>query len=119
MADIGNDDDEDSFDVERERQEWEYARQRRREHREYLARKYDHQLSQESGVPLPPPVSTAPPSDDSADLAYASDADSDEPEYDLGTRLHLYATITEKAVYILHEQDRALAEMLFEMKAES
>ncbi len=53
------------------------------------------------------------------DLAYASDADSGKPEYDLGTRLHLDATITEKAVHILHEQDPALAEMLFETNAES
>jgi len=38
-------------------------------------------------------------------------------EYDLGTKLSLYATLTEKAVYV-NERDIALAEMLVEMKLE-
>jgi len=37
----------------------------------------------------------------------------------LSTRLHLYSTLTEKAVYFNHESDRPLAEMLFNLKAGS
>jgi hypothetical protein len=35
------------------------------------------------------------------------------------TRLHLFSTLTEKAVYFNHESDRPLAEMFFGLKAGS
>jgi hypothetical protein len=38
-------------------------------------------------------------------------------EYDLGTDLSLYFTLTEKAA-VIYERDRGLAEMFLEMKAE-
>lgn len=107
---------DDEFDAEGERQEWEYHRQKKLEHREYLQRKYRHQLSLEIGIPIPPST-PAPPSDGApGDLAFAA-ADDDEPEYDLGTKLELHAYLNEQAVFI-NDRDRALAEMLFEMKAE-
>lgn len=110
MDEIRGDDDE--FDAQSERQEWEYHRQKKLEHREYLQRKYRHQLSLETGIPVPPPT-PAPPSDEApGDLA-----DDDEPEYDLGTKLELYSFLNEHAVFI-NARDQALAEMLFEMKAE-
>jgi hypothetical protein len=120
MDDIrGLDGDDEEFNAEREREEWEYARQKRRERREFLERKYRLLLSRETGIPIPPQDPEAPrKGSDGDDLDQADeegDEDDFEPEYDLGTRLHLYATLTERAIYI-NEQDRGLAEMLFEMK---
>ncbi len=120
LDEIKDDDDEEEevFDAEREREEWEDARQRKHEREEFIKRKYRHQLSLETGVPVPPAPPAAAPAEAPTDTAYASNADDAEPEYDLGTKLYLFTTLTEKAAYI-PEQDRALAEMLFEMKAES
>ena len=44
-------------------------------------------------------------------------AEASESEYDLGTRIQLFVTLTEKAGYI-HESYRDIAELLLEMKAE-
>jgi hypothetical protein len=119
LDEIQNQDDDEEFNAEREREEWEYAREQRRERKEFLQRKYRLLLSQETGIPVPPPdPSTPPPPKESGNLAEAGEEDEhDDPGYDLGTKLHLYATLTEKAVYV-NERDRGLAEMLFEMKME-
>jgi hypothetical protein len=109
-----DDEDEDTFDPEREREEWEYRHERQLERREYLKRRYQHRLGEELGieaVPEPSPAAALPPQE-----AHAQGDDSG-PEYDLGTDLTLYFTLTEKAA-VITESDRALAEMLLEMKAE-
>jgi hypothetical protein len=111
-------DDDDEFDAEREREEWEDARQRRLEREEFLKRTYRHQLSLETGIPIPPDRPASQPAEDPGDQAYAGETDEPDAEYDLGAKFYLYATLTEKAAYV-NEKDRALAEMLFEMKAES
>ncbi|MES2659423.1 MAG: hypothetical protein V4689_12455 [Verrucomicrobiota bacterium] len=128
--------DPDTYDAERERIEWEDYFRRKREHKEFLQRKYLHQLNQESGLDTPPatppPVFTELPDGNLAEKDFPDDDDdtyqdaqsefieSEIPdnEYDLGTKLELYATLTEKGVYV-NERDIALAEMLFEMKLES
>lgn len=116
MDDIRRDDD-DEFDAESERENWEYRRKQKLEHRQYLQRKYRHQLSLETGIPLPPAVPEPPPAEAPGDLAYASSTEESEPEYDLGTELKLYTFLNEHSVFI-NDRDRALAEMLFETKAE-
>ena len=119
MDEIYEDDDEE-FNAERQREEWEYQHQLRLEHRKLLERKYRHRLQQELGTPALPenPAPPNPADEPDADTLQTT-AEETQPEYDLGTRLHLYSTLTEKAVYFNHEQDRPLAEMLFEMKAGS
>ncbi len=105
------------FDAEREREEWEYEQQKERERREFLERKYLFRLQQESGVPTKP-EDFAPPSrqDEDGDIFTAGTEPEPSP-YDLGTELHLYMTLTEKAGYI-HERDRGLAEYFLGIKAE-
>ena len=114
--DAGEDQDEDEepFDAENERQEWEDRQERRRERRAFLERQYRLRLSRELGKTIRP-QDFAPPSEPEATTA--DDADQDEG-YDLGTRLHLYADLTETAIYV-GEHSRGLAEMLLAMKAES
>lgn len=113
MDEIRGEDDE--FDAEREREEWEDSRRRRNERRDYLKRKYQLRLSEELGVPMPEPV--PPASGETEDEPWQSTAEDDQPEYDLGTSLELYATVTETSM-IIHDQDRELTEMLMEMKTE-
>ena len=65
----GGDEDEDEFDVESEREEWEDARRRWREHREFLEREHRHRLQAQEGLPIEPeafalPEPEAPPHDD-------------------------------------------------------
>jgi len=129
--------DPETFDAEHQRADWEEYYRDKRERDEFLRRKYLHQLNQESGLdipPEPPPlIITHFPSGNLAEQDAPDDDEDDEPyqdgqsefieseipdnEYDLGTKLSLYATLTENAVYV-HERDIALAEMLFEMKLE-
>ena len=109
------------FDAERQREEWEDERRQERERREFLERKYRHRLQQELGTPaapLPTPPPGADGHEDEDGDTLAATAETSAPEYDLGTRLHLYATLTEKAVYVRSE-DRPLAEMLLCIKAET
>jgi hypothetical protein len=118
MDEIYGDDDEE-FNAEREREEWEYQHELQREHRKFLERKYHLRLQQELGnpvVPLPPDPADQSGDEGDADTLQTT-ADETPSEYELGTRLHLYSTLTEKAVYFNHEQDRPLAEMLFGLKA--
>lgn len=114
-------DDGEEFNAEKEREEWEYDRERRREHRKFLERKYRLRLQQELGTPAAPiPPDPATESDDEEDAdTLQTTAEETPSEYELGTRLHLYSTLTEKAVYFNHESDRPLAEMLFNLKAGS
>ena len=111
-------DDDDEFDAESEREEWEDARQQKIEREEFLKRTYRHQLSLETGIPIPPDRPDSPPDQDPDDQDYAGESAGPDSDYDLGTKLFLYTTLTEKAIYV-NESDRRLAEMLFEMKAES
>lgn len=115
------DEDDEEFDPEREREEWEDRRERQRERREFLERKYRLRLQQELGTPAPPAQPAPPPNPAGGPDAdtLETTAEETQPNYDLGTRLHLYSTLTEKAVYFNHAEDRALAEMLFELKAGS
>jgi len=114
-------DDGEEFNAEKEREEWEYDRERRREHRKFLERKYRLRLQQELGTPAAPiPPDPATESDDEEDAdTLQTTAEETPSEYELGTRLHLYSTLTEKAVYFNHDSDRPLAEMLFGLKAGS
>ena len=120
MDEIYEDDDE-KFNAEKEREEWEYEHERRRERREFLERKYRLRLEQELGTPAAPvpPASADPPGDEEDGDTLQTTAEEIPPAYDLGTRLHLYSTLTEKAVYFNHDSDRPLAEMLFGLKAGS
>ncbi|GAA5483874.1 leucine-rich repeat domain-containing protein [Haloferula sargassicola] len=107
-------DSEETFDPEREREEWEYRRRRQLERREYLQRRYQARLGEELGIePVPEPGSAAAPPPEKA----LAEGDDSGPGYDLGTDLHLYFTLTEKCA-IVAECDRGLAEMLLEIKAE-
>jgi hypothetical protein len=118
MDEIYKDDDEE-FDAEKEREEWEYRQECQRERRKFLERKYHVRLQQELGnpvVPLPPDPADQPGDEEDADTLQTT-AEETPSEYELGTRLHLYSTLTEKAAYFNHESDRSLAEMLFGLKA--
>ena len=115
------DDEDEEFNAERQREEWEYEQQQKRERREFLERKYRLRLQQELGTPAAPlPATPPPPEGDAPDEGdtLAATADTAPPEYDLGTDLSIYATLTERAVHV-HDSDRALAEMLFGIKAEN
>jgi hypothetical protein len=119
MAEIYRNDDAE-FDPDRERAEWEDERRQERERREFLERKYRHRLQQELGSPGVPPKPAAAPADETNEDdedTLTTTAEASESEYDLGTNISLYATLTEKACYI-HESDRGIAEMLLEIKAE-
>lgn len=119
MAEIYRADD-DEFDPEREREEWEDSRRQQREHREFLERKYRHRLQQELGSPGAPPKPAAAPTDETNEEdedTLTTTAEASESEYDLGTNISLYVTLTEKACYI-HESYRGIAELLLEIKAE-
>jgi len=119
MDEIYKDDDEE-FNAEKEREEWEYRQERQREHRKFLERKYRLRLEQELGTPAAPeppePADEADDEEEDADTLQTT-AEETPSEFELGTRLHLYSTLTEKAVYFNHESDRSLAEMLFGLKA--
>ena len=117
MDEIYADDDEE-FNAERQREEWEDQRERQRERREFLERKYRHRLEQELGTPAAPMPPAPADGEEDADTLQTT-AEETPSEYDLGTRLHLYSTLTEKAVYFNHDPDRPLAEMLFGLKAGS
>ena len=112
------------FDPEREREEWEDQRRKERERREFLDRKYRLRLQQELGSAGVPPKPAAAPADATEEEGDEDDedtltttADDSGPEYDLGIRLEMYATLTEKTCYI-HESYRGIAEMLLEIKTE-
>ena len=117
MDEIYEDDDEE-FNAERQREEWEYEHQRQRERREFLERKYRHRLEQELGTPAAPMPPAPADGEEDADTLQTTSEETPSA-YDLGTRLHLYSTLTEKAVYFNHDPDRPLAEMLFGLKAGS
>ena len=111
--------DPETYDPEQDRMEWEEYFQKKRERRDFLQRKYRHQLSEETGVPIPPPEPVLPaacaPQDEEGQAF--EETEIPDHEYDLGTSLNLYATLTEKSIFIWPHQ-REQAEMLFEMKAE-
>jgi hypothetical protein len=113
-------DDGEEFDAEREREEWEYEQQQKREHREFLERKYRHRVQQELGTPAPPesPAPENPSGEADADTLETT-AEPPAPEYDLGTRLYFFSTLTEKTIYLYHEDELGLAKMLLEIKTES
>lgn len=112
--DDGDDDDAEEFDAESERQNWEYRQAQRRERREYLEREYRFRLQQEQGAPIRP-EDFAPPREEPEEPAGAGGGE--DPGYDLGTRMALYATLTEEAFFV-REHDRGLAELLLDVKAE-
>lgn len=109
-------DDEEAFDPESKRQDWEYQQEKKRERREFLERQYRFRLRQEQGLEVDP-QEFAPRLEEPEERATAGDVTGPEHEFDLGTDLHLYTTLTETSAFI-GEHDRGLAEMLFEMKAE-
>jgi hypothetical protein len=113
-------DDGEEFDAERQREEWEYQQRQKREHREFLERKYRHQVQQELGTPALPENSTPENQSREADAdTLESTIGSAAPEYDLGTRLYFFSTLTEKAVYLYHEDEVGLAKMLLNIQTES
>jgi len=119
VAEIYRDDDAE-FDPDREREEWEDERRQERERREFLERKYRHRLQQELGSPgVTPKPTTAPANETNEDDedTLTTSAETGASEFDLGTNISLYATLTEKACYI-HESYRGIAELLLEIKVE-
>ena len=119
MAEIYRDDDAE-FDPDREREEWEDERRQERERREFLERKYRHRLQQELGSPGAPPKPASAPTNESGEDdedTLTTTAEASESEYDLGTNISLYVTLTEKACYI-HESYRGIAELLLGIKTE-
>ena len=68
---------------------------------------------------MPPKPAAAPTDETNEDdeNTLTTTAEASAAEYDLGTNISLYVTLTEKACYI-HESYRGLAEMLLEIKAE-
>lgn len=116
LAEIYRNDDAE-FDPDRQREEWEDERRQEHERREFLERKYRHRLQQELGSPGVPPKPAAAPTDETNEDDGDTTAEASAAEYDLGTNISLYVTLTEKACYI-HESYRGLAEMLLEIKTE-
>jgi hypothetical protein len=110
-------DDGEEFNAEREREEWEDSRRRRLEHEELLKRIYKHRLQQELGTPPAPENLPTPENPGDETDVFETTAEDSAPEYDLGTRIHVYAELTEKAIFV-HEDEIALAQMLFNLKAE-
>jgi len=111
-------DDDEEFNVEREREEWEYSRQRQRERDEFLKRKYKHRLQQEMGTPPLPEKTGRPENPEEDEDVLETTAEEPDEEYDLGTRTQIYAELTEKAIFV-HKDEIGLAQMLFNLKAES
>jgi hypothetical protein len=114
-------DDGEEFDAERQREEWEYTKQQQREHKKFLERKYRLRLQQQLGTQTAPENFTAesPPAEMNSDNWEPPAVPvQSESEYDLGTHLHFLSTITEKGIYIYRAEDRGLAELLLEIKAE-
>lgn len=113
---------DEEFDAQREREEWEYFHQKRVEHRKYLERKYRLRLQQELGTPAVPesPVPNETGSnDETADTdTLEITAEDDQPEYDTGAKLYLYSALHEHGVHFFHREDTGMAEMLFGLKTE-
>jgi hypothetical protein len=120
MDEIEADDEEEKekeFDAERERADWEYHQQRARERREFLERQHRLRLQKELGAPIRPEDFAPPKNEEEEETATAGGVEDQPSEYDLGTELRIYLTITERACHVA-KHSRALAEMLLEVKAE-
>lgn len=118
LEEITGEDKEDEFDAESEREEWEDRRRRERERREFLEREYRFRLQKEQGMATrPQDFAPPPPGEETEEAVAAGFGEREQPEYDLGTELSLYSTLTETACYI-REEDRGLAELLLETKAQ-
>jgi len=106
------DDNDDDWLIRAQKEE----NEREKEHHERLKRTYLHRLSLETGVPPPPLVEESrAPEEDEED--HGDGFFTEQPEYDLGTSLQLYATLNETHVYV-SKRNREIAEDLFELKAE-
>ncbi|TAL04579.1 MAG: hypothetical protein EPO07_04925 [Verrucomicrobia bacterium] len=90
---------DEEFDADRERENWEDEKARERERREFLERRYRHRLRQESGLPTKPEEFAPPkPETESGDTVFAGSAP-EPPGYNLNTNISLYCWISEKACY--------------------
>ncbi len=110
------DDGEDDWLIREQKEENEKERKRQ----EYLKRTYLHRLSLETGVPLPPlpPIETSNANEDADDDdGQLEGIFMEQPEYDLGTTLQLYATLNETHVYVWR-RERENGEELFGVKSE-
>ncbi len=113
-----DDDEEETFDAERERQDFEDRQQRIRERQAFLERKHRLRLQQESGLPIQPEEFAMPrPEEDEPEETYAGDMDAAAPEYDLGTEMNFLLTILQRGCFV-HERDQGLVEMLLDLKME-
>jgi hypothetical protein len=85
---------DEEFDVEREREEWEDAQRRWREHREFLEREHRHRLHAQEGLPIEPAAFAPPepesaPSDDADTLEAGEKGDDDALGLDLDFHLDI------------------------------
>ena len=69
------------------------------------------------GAPIKPPTPEPQAAEEDEDTLETT-AEEEESEYELGTDLEIYSTLTEKAIYFNHLEDKEMAEMLFNLKAE-
>ena len=119
MDEIDDDDDEeDTFDAERERQDFEWRQSLKKERLDYLARKHRLRLQQETGAEIRPEDFAPPPPEEEEDEEVTADGSEETTsEYDLGTELQAYLTVLERGCFV-PEHSRGLAEMLLALDAE-
>lgn len=97
------DDDGETFDVEREREEWNETQERLREHREFIEREHQLRLQQQEGRPIDPaafspPGSPPPPSGDDGETVTAHEG-GDEAEV-FGKDFGFTAIVGEEFVWV-------------------
>ncbi len=113
ISDDDGEEEKETFDAERERQDWEDNQARRRERREFLERTYRFKLQQQGGMEIrpeefAPALPALPPEDPAAQSG---------SDYGAESRLYLSGHLTE-TVFLVSKKYVALAEYLTDLKAE-
>ena len=119
MDELNDDDEEDdTFNAENERQDFEWRQRVKKERQDYLARKHRLRLQQETGVEIRPEDFAPPrPEEEEDENVTADGSEETDSEYELGTQLRAYVTVLERGCFV-PEHSRGLAEMLFALDAE-
>ncbi len=96
-------DDGETFDVEREREEWNETQERLREHREFLEREHRLRLQQQDGRPIDPaafspPGTPPPPANEDGETVTAQEGD--EEAQDFGKDFGFTAIVSEAFVWV-------------------
>lgn len=99
----GDADDGETFNVEREREEWNETQERLREHREFIEREHQLRLQQQEGRPIDPaafspPGTPPPPANDDGETVTAR-AGGEEAE-DFGKDFGFTAIVSEEFVWV-------------------